>query len=94
MSICTPGSGSVSPQNTGCAPSGVLPTPVESIKGSKVSTANQTADFKGVAGALEATNQLAETLADYKTHLEEDPNGRDAARARDAVARLSTPPSK
>lgn len=43
------------------------------------------------ARALEATQQPAEALAEYKTYLEEDPNGRDAARARDAVARLSGP---
>jgi hypothetical protein len=51
MSIYTPSSGSVTPQSTGGAPSGVMPTPVESIEEFKVSTANQTADFNGAGGA-------------------------------------------
>ena len=51
MSIYTPTSGSVTPQNTGGAPAGVLPTPAESIEEFKVSTVNQTADFNGASGA-------------------------------------------
>ena len=51
MSIYTPSSGSTSPQNTGGAPSGVMPTPVESVEEFKVSTSNQTADFNGAGGA-------------------------------------------
>jgi Carboxypeptidase regulatory-like domain len=51
MSIYTPSSGSTTPQNSGGAPSGVLPTPVESVEEFKVSTANQTADFNGANGA-------------------------------------------
>jgi len=51
MSIYTPSSGSVSPQNTGGAPSGVIPTPVESVEEFKVSTSNQAADFNGAGGA-------------------------------------------
>jgi hypothetical protein len=51
MSIYTPSSGSNSPQNTGGAPSGVMPTPVESVEEFKVSTSNQTADFNGAGGA-------------------------------------------
>ncbi len=51
MSIYTPSSGSTSPQNTGGAPSGVVPTPVESVEEFKVSTSNQTADFNGAGGA-------------------------------------------
>jgi hypothetical protein len=51
MSIYTPSSGTTSPQNTGGAPSGVLPTPVESVEEFKVSTSNQTADFNGAGGA-------------------------------------------
>jgi tetratricopeptide (TPR) repeat protein len=43
------------------------------------------------ARAFEATNQPAGALEEYKTYLEEDPNGRDAARARESVARLSKP---
>ncbi len=50
-SIYTPSSGSNSPQATGGAPSGVMPTPVESVEEFKVSTANQTADFNGASGA-------------------------------------------
>jgi hypothetical protein len=51
MSIYTPSSGSTSPQSTGGAPSGVMPTPVESVEEFKVSTSNQTADFNGAGGA-------------------------------------------
>jgi Carboxypeptidase regulatory-like domain len=51
MSIYTPSSGSTSPQNTGGAPSGVMPTPVESVEEFKVSTSNQAADFNGAGGA-------------------------------------------
>jgi len=51
MSIYTPSSGSINPQNTGGAPSGVVPTPVESVEEFKVSTSNQTADFNGAGGA-------------------------------------------
>ncbi len=47
----TPTNGSVSPQSTGGAPSGVMPTPAESIEEFKVSTVNQTADFNGASGA-------------------------------------------
>ncbi|MBI3668771.1 MAG: tetratricopeptide repeat protein [Acidobacteria bacterium] len=42
------------------------------------------------ARALEATHQPEEALAEYRRYLEEDSNGRDAARAREAVARLSS----
>jgi len=41
------------------------------------------------ARALEATQQPAEALAEYRLYLEEEPKGPDAARAREAVARLS-----
>ncbi len=51
MSIYTPSSGNINPNATGGPPSGVLPTPVESIEEFKVSTANQTADFNGAGGA-------------------------------------------
>lgn len=44
--------------------------------------------------ALEATQQPAEAAAEYRLYLQEDPTGRDAERARKAVARLSgSPPS-
>ena len=36
--------------SSGGTPSGVMPTPIESIEEFKVSTANQTADFNGAAG--------------------------------------------
>ena len=51
MTIYTPTNGSPNPQNTGGAPSGVMPTPAESVEEFKVSTANQTADFNGANGA-------------------------------------------
>jgi Tfp pilus assembly protein PilF len=43
--------------------------------------------------ALEATNQPQEALKEYRLYLEEDPNGRDAARAKQAVAKLETSPA-
>jgi len=42
------------------------------------------------AHALEATQQPAEALKEYKLYMEEDPNGRDAARAKQAIVSLST----
>lgn len=40
------------------------------------------------ARALEATQQPGEALAEYRRYLEEDPKGRDAAHAREAVAKI------
>ncbi len=51
MSIYTPTNGSAAPNTTGGVPSGVVPTPAESIEEFRVSTANQTADFNGANGA-------------------------------------------
>ena len=51
MSIYTPTNGSATPNITGGVPSGVVPTPAESIEEFRVSTANQTADFNGANGA-------------------------------------------
>jgi hypothetical protein len=48
-SVYTASSGSTSGA-TGAAPSGVMPTPIESIEEFKVGTNNQTADFNGAAG--------------------------------------------
>jgi tetratricopeptide (TPR) repeat protein len=46
------------------------------------------------AMALEATGKPAEAASEYRLYLQEDPTGRDAERARKAVARLSaTPPN-
>jgi tetratricopeptide (TPR) repeat protein len=46
-----------------------------------------------VAGmALEATQQPAEALKEYQLYLDEDPNGRDAGRALEAIARLGGTP--
>jgi tetratricopeptide (TPR) repeat protein len=45
--------------------------------------------------ALEATQQPSEALKEYQLYLDEEPDGRDAARAKAAVARLgadATPP--
>ena len=53
-------------------------------------------DLAGVhivaALALEATQQPAEAAAEYRLYLQEDATGRDAERARKAVARLSGAP--
>jgi tetratricopeptide (TPR) repeat protein len=45
------------------------------------------------AHAFEATQQPGEALKEYRLYLEEDPNGRDAARAKQAVAKLETSPA-
>jgi Flp pilus assembly protein TadD len=42
------------------------------------------------AHAYEATQQPAEALKEYKLYIEEDPNGRDAARAKQAISSLSS----
>jgi tetratricopeptide (TPR) repeat protein len=42
--------------------------------------------------ALEATQQPAEAVREYQMYLQEDPTGRDAERARKAIARLSGSP--
>ena len=47
----TPSNGYTGTSSTGGAPSGVIPTPVESIEEFKVGTSNQTADFAGAAGS-------------------------------------------
>ncbi len=46
------------------------------------------------AEALEATGQPEQALAEYQLYLKEDPNGPNAARAREAVARISSLRSK
>ncbi|MBV8818867.1 MAG: carboxypeptidase regulatory-like domain-containing protein, partial [Acidobacteriaceae bacterium] len=51
MNIYTPSSGYVGSSTTGGIPSGVIPTPAESIEEFKVSTNNQTADFNQAGGA-------------------------------------------
>ena len=47
----TPSNGYTGTASTGGSPSGVMPTPVESIEEFKVGTSNQTADFSGAAGS-------------------------------------------
>ncbi len=44
------------------------------------------------AMALEATGIPAEAVQEYRIYLQEDPGGRDAERARKAIARLSSAP--
>ena len=57
--------------SNGGGPSGVVPTPVESIEEFKVAISNQTADFNGAAGSLiqmvtkRGTNQFHGALYDY-----------------------------
>lgn len=51
QSIYTPSSGYIGPGATGGIPSGVMPTPAESIEEFKVATSNQTADFNQAGGA-------------------------------------------
>jgi tetratricopeptide (TPR) repeat protein len=54
-----------------------------------------TVEHKGLASthtvaalALEALNRQPEAISEYELYLQEDPNGRDAARAKDKIARL------
>src|SRR5579875_3030881 len=47
----TPGNGYQGSGSTGGTPTGVMPTPVESIEEFKVGTTGQTADFNGAAGS-------------------------------------------
>ena len=47
----TPGNGYIGTGSTGGTPSGVIPTPSESIEEFKVGTSQQTADFNGAAGS-------------------------------------------
>jgi hypothetical protein len=47
----TPSNGYTGTASTGGAPSGVMPTPVESIEEFKIGTSNQTADFAGAGGS-------------------------------------------
>src|SRR5581483_3902534 len=50
QSTYTPASGYIGSASTGGTPSGVLPTPAESIEEFRVGTTNNTADFNGSAG--------------------------------------------
>jgi hypothetical protein len=44
--------------------------------------------------ALEATDKTAEAASEYHTYLQEDPNGRDAPRAKEKLASMETPAKK
>ena len=46
------------------------------------------------AMALEATDKTAEAAREYHTYLQEDPNGRDAPRAKEKLASMETPAKK
>ena len=46
------------------------------------------------AHAFEATQQPDEALKEYRLYMEEDPNGRDAPRAKQAIASLTSPQPK
>jgi len=50
QAVYTLASGTINGSSTGGTPSGVIPTPIETIEEFKVGTANQTADFNGSAG--------------------------------------------
>ena len=70
-STYVPGNGYAGTASSGGVPSGVIPTPVESIEEFKVGTANQTADFNGAAGSQvqmvtkRGTNQLHGAVYEY-----------------------------
>ncbi len=67
----TPASGYIGASSTGGVPSGVLPTPAESIEEFRVGTTNNTADFNGSAGGQvqmvtkRGTNQIHGALYEY-----------------------------
>ncbi len=70
-STYVPSNGFAGSAATGGTPSGVVPTPVESIEEFKVGTANQTADFNGAAGSQvqmvtkRGTNQFHGSLYEH-----------------------------
>ena len=70
-STYVPGNGYAGSAASGGTPSGVVPTPVESIEEFKVGTSNQTADFNGAAGSQvqmvtkRGTNQFHGALYEY-----------------------------
>jgi hypothetical protein len=70
-STYVPSNGFAGNAATGGTPSGVTPTPVESIEEFKVGTSNQTADFNGAAGSQvqmvtkRGTNQFHGALYEY-----------------------------
>ena len=67
----TPGNGFQGTAATGGTPTGVIPTPIESIEEFKVGTTGQTADFNSAAGSQiqmitkRGTNQLHGALYEY-----------------------------
>ncbi|SPF38736.1 Cna B domain protein [Candidatus Sulfopaludibacter sp. SbA4] len=70
-STYVPGNGYAGSASSGGTPSGVMPTPIESIEEFKVGTSNQTADFNGAAGSQvqmvtkRGTNQFHGAVYDY-----------------------------
>lgn len=70
-STYVPSNGYAGSGASGGTPSGVVPTPVESIEEFKVGTSNQTADFNGAAGSQvqmvtkRGTNQFHGSLYEY-----------------------------
>src|SRR5213078_4427109 len=70
-STYVPSNGFAGSAATGGTPSGVVPTPVESIEEFKVGTSNQTADFNGAAGSQvqmvtkRGTNQFHGSLYEH-----------------------------
>ena len=70
-STYVPSNGYAGSASSGGAPSGVMPTPVESIEEFKIGTSNQTADFNGAAGSQiqmvtrRGTNQFHGSVYDY-----------------------------
>lgn len=71
QSTYTPASGYIGSSSTGGTPSGVMPTPAESIEEFRVGTTNNTADFNGSAGGQiqmvtkRGTNQVHGALYEY-----------------------------
>ena len=67
----TPGNGYTGANATGGTPTGVIPTPIESIEEFKIGTTGQTADFNGAAGSQvqmvtkRGTNQFHGALYEF-----------------------------
>jgi hypothetical protein len=70
-STYVPGNGYIGSSSTGGTPSGVIPTPIESVEEIKIGSSNQTADFNGASGSQvqmvtkRGTNQFHGALYEF-----------------------------
>ena len=70
-STYVPGNGYIGASSSGGTPSGVIPTPIESVEEIKIGSSNQTADFNGASGSQvqmvtkRGTNQFHGALYEF-----------------------------